>query len=119
FTRRARQAMRRSRWRNHQHVLRNASKRQATREFLHPESTLRPIAGHRRFCRCSPNNAGQQVYSELTEHLNALSRHWEELKKDTIPELNRQLQMTGLPAIQADKPLATELSGAGEGDDEP
>ena len=67
----------------------------------------------------APTTQASKVYSELTEHLNALSRHWEELKKDTIPELNRQLQMTGLPAIQADKPLATELGGAGEGDDEP
>ncbi len=67
----------------------------------------------------APTTQLTRVYAQLTEQLKGLARHWEELKQTRLPELDRELQKTGLPTIDAGKPLDHDMGGAGEGDDEP
>ncbi len=67
----------------------------------------------------APTTQATKVYAELAEQQSVLSRRWDELKKGTVPELNKDLQKAGLSILDADKALVNELGGAGEGDDEP
>jgi photosystem II stability/assembly factor-like uncharacterized protein len=67
----------------------------------------------------APTSQATATYTALAAELASLSRDWETLKQKTLPDLNQELKKAGIPAIDASKPLAQEMGGAAEGDDEP
>ncbi len=67
----------------------------------------------------APTTQTTAAYQELQESSSALSRRWSVIREKDIPDLNGRLKAAGLPPIDPSKPLAEELGGASDGDDEP
>lgn len=67
----------------------------------------------------APTTQATAAYKELEENSDALRKRWSALRERELLELNGELKTAGLPAIDPKKPLAEELGGASEGDDEP
>ena len=67
----------------------------------------------------APTTQASQVYASLSEQMNDLAKRWLELAQTTIPELNGQLQKSGLSSLDPNKALEHAIGGAGDGDDEP
>jgi len=67
----------------------------------------------------APPTQASAVYDELMRQLKTLKHDWEEAKQTTVPGLNKELSKAKVPVLDLEKPLAQEMSGAGEGDDEP
>jgi photosystem II stability/assembly factor-like uncharacterized protein len=67
----------------------------------------------------APTNQARRVFQELNTQLEEALRRWQGIRETQLPELDRDLQKAGLPTIDSNKPLDHEMSGAGEGDDEP
>ena len=67
----------------------------------------------------APTTQANKVYSELAEQLSLLMKGWIDLKQNAVPMVSSELQKAGLMAIDSTKPLDHDMSGAGDGDDEP
>jgi photosystem II stability/assembly factor-like uncharacterized protein len=67
----------------------------------------------------APTTQGTAAYKELEENFDGLRKRWSALRERDLLDLNGELKTAGLPAIDPQKPLAQELGGASEGDDEP
>ena len=67
----------------------------------------------------APTTQASQVYASLSEQMNDLAKRWLELAQTTIPDLNGQLQKSGLSSLDPNKALEHAIGGAGDGDDEP
>lgn len=67
----------------------------------------------------APTTQATSAYKELEENSDALRKRWGALRERELLDLNGELKTAGLPAIDPKKPLAAELGGASEGDDEP
>jgi len=67
----------------------------------------------------APTTQATRVYAALNEDLNSLTKRWNDLKQNAIPNLSSELQRAGLSAIDPMKPLDHEMGEAGSGDDEP
>jgi hypothetical protein len=67
----------------------------------------------------APTTQATKVFAALNEDLRALLKRWNDLKENTVPKLSRELQKSGLAAIDSRKPLDHEMGEATGGDDEP
>jgi len=67
----------------------------------------------------APTTQASKVYSELTEQLNLLLKRWNDLKLNTVPKLNGELQKVGGSTLDPGKAFDHDLSQAANGDDEP
>jgi len=67
----------------------------------------------------APTTQARKVYAELAEQLDSLLKRWNDLKRNSVPQLSSQLRKSGLEAIDASKPFEHDMSEAGDGDDEP
>jgi len=67
----------------------------------------------------APTTQASKVYSELTEQLNLLLKRWNDLKLNTVPKLNGELQKVGGSTLDPGKAFDHDLSQAADGDDEP
>jgi hypothetical protein len=55
----------------------------------------------------------------LEDSETALRRRWDAISERDIGDLNGELKKAGLSGIDPKKPLAEQLGGVSEGDDEP
>jgi hypothetical protein len=67
----------------------------------------------------APTVQATSAYQDLTQSAGALHKRWSALGDGEIGDLNKKLKKAGFPVIDPNKPLAEELGGASEGDDEP
>ena len=67
----------------------------------------------------APTTQATAAYQELEESGTALRRRWSALLERDLAGLNGELKKAGLSPIDPKKPLAEELGGASDGDDEP
>jgi photosystem II stability/assembly factor-like uncharacterized protein len=67
----------------------------------------------------APTTQAATAYQELEENADVLRKRWSALRERELLNLNGELKTAGLPAIDPKKPLAQEMGGASEGDDEP
>jgi photosystem II stability/assembly factor-like uncharacterized protein len=67
----------------------------------------------------APTTQAEAAYRELEEGETALRKKWSAAKGRDLLDLNAELKKAGLPTIDPKKPLADELGGASDGDDEP
>ena len=67
----------------------------------------------------APTTQASKVYAELAEQLGSLLKHWNDLKRDSVPQLSSELRKAGIAEIDAGKPLDHDISGVDDGDDEP
>jgi photosystem II stability/assembly factor-like uncharacterized protein len=67
----------------------------------------------------APTTQAAAEYREFEESETALRKKWSVLREREILDVNAQLNKARLPAIDPQKPLAEELGGASDGDDEP
>jgi photosystem II stability/assembly factor-like uncharacterized protein len=67
----------------------------------------------------APTTQATAAYQDLLQSASALRQQWTELHDREIPSLNKNLKSVGLSEVDPQKPLAQELGGASEGDDEP
>jgi hypothetical protein len=67
----------------------------------------------------APTTQATTAYKDLEENSEALRKRWSALRERDLLDLNGELKTAGLPTIDPQKPLAEELGGASEGDDEP
>jgi len=66
----------------------------------------------------APTTQATAAYQELEESGTALRRRWSALLERDLAGLNGELKKAGLSPIDPKKPLAEELGGASDGDDE-
>jgi photosystem II stability/assembly factor-like uncharacterized protein len=66
-----------------------------------------------------PTTQADAAYHELEQSETALRKQWSAAKEREVLDANTELKKAGLPAIDPSKPLAEELGGASDGDDEP
>lgn len=67
----------------------------------------------------APTTQASKVYAELTEELNSLLKRWNDLKQNSVPKLNSELQKASLMPLDPGKALDGDLTQAADGDDEP
>jgi photosystem II stability/assembly factor-like uncharacterized protein len=67
----------------------------------------------------APTTQATAAYQDLAASSTTLHKRWTELCAREVVELNTELKKVGLPVLGPKKPLAEELGGAAEGDDEP
>jgi hypothetical protein len=67
----------------------------------------------------APTSQAIAAYQELEVSSAALLRRWGSLREHEIGSLNGGLKKAGLTPLDPEKPLAEELGGPSEGDDEP
>src|SRR6202795_588292 len=67
----------------------------------------------------APTTQASKAYVELTKELDSLLERWNDLKQNSVPNLNSELQKAGHTTIDSSKPLDHDMSEAGDGDDEP
>jgi photosystem II stability/assembly factor-like uncharacterized protein len=67
----------------------------------------------------APTTQAAAAYQDLEESETSLRKRWSALREREILDLNGELERAGLSTIDPKKPLAEELGGASEGDDEP
>ncbi len=67
----------------------------------------------------APTTQAASAFQDLEQTATALHKRWGALRERDIANVNGKLKKAGLPAIDPTKPLAGELGGASDGDDEP
>lgn len=67
----------------------------------------------------APTTQAVAAYQDLEESETTLRKRWSVLREREILDLNGELKKAGLNTIDPKKPLAEELGGASDGDDEP
>jgi photosystem II stability/assembly factor-like uncharacterized protein len=67
----------------------------------------------------APTTQAVAAYQALEESAAPLRERWSALREREILDLNGELKKAGLNTIDPKKPLAVELGGASEGDDQP
>ena len=67
----------------------------------------------------APTIQATSAYQDLTQSAGALHKRWSALREGEIGDLNKKLKKAGISVIDPNKPLAEELGGASDGDDEP
>ena len=67
----------------------------------------------------APTTQATAAYQDLEESATALRKRWGAIREREILDLNGELKKAGLAPIDPQKPLAEELGGAADGDDEP
>jgi photosystem II stability/assembly factor-like uncharacterized protein len=67
----------------------------------------------------APTTQALATYQDLEASETELRRRWSAIRERDIPDLSKALTKAGLTTIDPNKPLAEELGGASDGDDEP
>ena len=67
----------------------------------------------------APTTQAVAAYKDLEEQSTAVRKRWSVLRERELFDLNNELKKAGLPTLDPKKPLAQELGGASEADDEP
>ena len=67
----------------------------------------------------APTTQATSAYQELAQTAAALHNRWGGLQERGIGDLNGKLKKAGMSTVDINKPLAGELGGASDGDDEP